>query len=93
MIAERTEIKETSTAVAVAPVEIYRERAARFKGDFERQTERWNRIGNLRLLTFLGAAVATVWGVWVGLRHYGWWGLGCFWASSCWFGITTGWGG
>jgi ABC-type cobalamin/Fe3+-siderophores transport system ATPase subunit len=67
MIAERMETKETSAGVAEAPVEVYRERAARFRRDFERQTERWNRIGNVRLFTFLGAAVAVVWGVWGGI--------------------------
>jgi hypothetical protein len=62
MIAERSEM-ETVSAQSVAPVEIYRERAARFRADFERQTERWNRIGNVRLFTFLAAAVAVGWGV------------------------------
>src|SRR3954451_25060712 len=41
----------------VSMIDVYRERAARFKAEFDRETERWNRIGNVRLLAFFAAAV------------------------------------
>lgn len=48
----------------VAPDDIYRERSQRFKAEFDTQTQLWNRLANLRLLTFIMAVVALGWGFW-----------------------------
>jgi hypothetical protein len=65
MIAEEVvtdEVRGENKDAMTSPIDIYRERAGRFKRDFDAQTERWNRIGNFRLVTFLAAAVAIIWG-------------------------------
>jgi hypothetical protein len=70
MVEEKTLPDETAKdgdSTSGSPVEIYRERAARFTADFDRETERWNLIGNVRLLVFLAAVAALIWGIWNGI--------------------------
>src|SRR5262245_25900195 len=47
-----------------APEGIYRERVARFSSERDRLTIRWERVGNLRLLTFIIAVALIIWGLW-----------------------------
>ena len=44
------------------PGHIYEERITRFKHLFDAETERWNRIANFRLFTFLAGAAALILG-------------------------------
>ncbi|MGA7732923.1 MAG: DNA mismatch repair protein MutS [Chloroflexia bacterium] len=46
------------------PRHVYQERTERFRRERDALDERWNRIGNVRLLTFLVAVVALIWGFW-----------------------------
>lgn len=43
---------------------VYRERSQRFQAEFNRESLLWNRLANLRLLAFVLAAAALVWGSW-----------------------------
>ncbi|MGI8550904.1 MAG: MutS-related protein [Dehalococcoidia bacterium] len=49
-----------------SPADIYRERAARFGRERNAVTVRWERVSNVRLVVFLIAIGALLWGVWAG---------------------------
>ncbi|MBF6612797.1 MAG: hypothetical protein IVW55_06670 [Chloroflexi bacterium] len=73
---ETTQPQSEQRAIQPSPSteELYQSRADRFKRDFDAETERWNRIGNVRLLTFFAAAAAVLWAVWQGISFL--WALG-----------------
>src|SRR5215208_5184277 len=50
-----------------SPEAIYRDRSQRFEQLCDVETQRWNRIANIRLFAFLAAAVAIVWGLIAGI--------------------------
>ncbi len=54
----------TENMEETSPPEIYRERRERFHQLCDAETQRWNVIGNVRLFTFLLAAVGLIWGFW-----------------------------
>jgi hypothetical protein len=47
-----------------SPEQVYEERAARFEAECTRETQRWNRISNFRLLAFVAAALSVAAGWW-----------------------------
>ncbi len=50
-----------------APKQTYTQRAQRFQSERDTLDARWNLIGNIRLFTFLLAAVALIWGFWANI--------------------------
>jgi hypothetical protein len=61
---EQARHEVTGKEQATAPEEVYRERRERFRLLCDVETQRWNLIGNVRLFTFLLAAVGLIWGIW-----------------------------
>src|SRR5690242_18717704 len=56
--------------------EVYRERCARFGGLRDFYTARWNLTANVRLVTFVVAAICLGWGVWQDIPPLTWLGVG-----------------
>jgi hypothetical protein len=54
--------------------EVYRERCARFGGQRDFYTARWNLIANVRLGTFVLAAICLGWGIWQDISPLTWLG-------------------
>ena len=55
----------------IVPRTIYDERLVTAAANYERVNTRWNRVANLRLIAFAGAAAAAAWGLW-GRALLGW---------------------
>ncbi len=58
--------RDASASATPGPYQIYAERRHQFGAERDALTLRWNRIANLRLVAFVGAALALGWGVWSG---------------------------